>query len=610
MSSVTNSLFTAVFLIAVQLAVAQPRLFSYLPDAAANQLDEQQMRYLREVQSWEGTVDIRFVEINAEALREGEIILNHKGVDYLLLQSDREENRNPLRKAWIGKVNSSQSDVHIAWKGRNVVGMVELGDESLLIRPIGKGLHIVVEWDLTIDDGCQTDENLRPDRSRNLDSQKQQPINSDQDRRNTEVQSRVVTLSNTGECNVRVLVAYTAAAKAAVPDILLDINNLINIANTGYINSSGTGGSINMSIELATAFEVAYTESGILLTDLERFTLPTDGFMDVVHNYRNLWDADQCALLVAGGGGISWQSTADADQFSVTGINNLGVFTFHHELSHNAECTHALNQADQPGTAPYAGYGEPSGCFRTVMAYQDACGTGIGTCPRQNIFSDNDANSWNCGGTDYTPGTTNNRNQDRLHLSGPLLIDHRTVLANAVYGSNYDWLAGESIHFAAADSLTYEASLGTFLFELHSGAQGSFRAAYEVHLGRGFRAHAGSSFRAWIDRGCTPFEEVAVPSRRGENPDDSKSVGSLTTYPNPAESSFEIELVVSEPQSLTVTLLDQRGQIIRQLLDGEEASGGRYTECGLVACRQLPGFGERQSWTSLAGESDCCTVMC
>lgn len=564
---------------------AQRQLVEYMPDQQIQELDRQQLLYLEEIKSWEGVIKFRFARIQFESLLGEALLISHNGRDYLFRKTDRKEHQDPLKKSWIGKQDFLETDVHLAWKNDLMVGLVELGEESLLIRPLGNGLHAIVEWDMTIDEGCQATPEARPDRP-NAEVPIR-PLNEDQQWREKQVSNRAVVGSSTGECNVRVLVAYTTAAKAALPDILLDINNLINIANTGYINSSNTGANINMSIELAAAFEVAYTESGDLQTDLDRLTLSTDGFMDIVHNYRNLWDADQCALIVTGGGGIGWISTAAADQFSITGINNFGVFTFHHELGHNGACTHAINQSSQPGSSPYAGYGDPSGCYRTVMAYQDACGTGSGTCPRQNIFSDNDANTWTCGGNTYTPGTIDNRNQDRLHLSGPILIDHRTVLQNAVYGSNYDWLDGESIHFAAGDSLTYQASVSTFQFELMSGSEGSFRAAYRVHLGRGFKAHAGSSFRAWIDRGCVPFEVAASflegveggASRADDQmeinkKDDSHPV--LKVFPNPATTEFFVELILPEPQTVSIALADQTGKTVMTLASGTELPSGSH----------------------------------
>lgn len=560
--------------------VAQKTLFQYLPQETQEQLDDQQLNFLREILSWEGTLRVRYIALQKEALDGDEFIVSLDGGDYLVRRTHTSDSWNPLQKSWAGQVAQIQTDVHLSRKGDNVVGMLEFGSETILIRPIGRGQHVAVDWDLTIDDGCQADGSIHPP----LSGPEPAPLNKDQERRENQVQSRVATTSNTGECNVRVLVAYTTAARAAVPDILLDINNLINIANTGYLNSSNTGGNINMSIELAAAFEVAYTESGVLQTDLDRLTASTDGFMDIVHNYRNLWDADQCALIVSGGGGIGWISTAAGDQFSITGVNNFGVFTFHHELGHNAACTHAINQSSQPGSSPYAGYGDPSGCYRSVMAYQDACGTGAGTCPRQNIFSDNDANTWNCGGTNYTPGTSDNRNQDRLHLSGPILIDHRIVLANALYGSNYDWLAGESVHFAASDSVTYEAGVSTFQFELHSGSEGSFRAAYQVHLGRGFKAHAGSSFRAWIDRGCIPFEETAGlamneeggQSRAETNSEQTtdKIENALIVYPNPSSNRFQAGVYLKSPQLIHIKLVDQRGGIVSHLFSNLEVAAG------------------------------------
>ncbi len=581
---------SSVFLIVVAIAIilssplfGQQQLFTFLPDGAEEELNEQQRNFLREVRSWEGTMNVRHISVNMEALSGDACLVTYQGEEYLVGRKNAEGPENHLHRSWTGLVQRTQTDVHISKKGLHVVGLLEFGNGAILIRPIGQGRHVLVDWDLTIDEGCQAVEVNRPPKQEPLP----ELINEDQTHRQQKVDSRVATTSLTGECNVRVLVAYTTAAAAAVPDILLDINNLINIANTGYLNSSNTGGNISMSIELAAAFEVAYTESGVLQTDLDRLTATTDGFMDIVHNYRNLWDADQCALIVSGGGGIAWISTADGDQFSVTGVNNFGVFTFHHELGHNAACTHAINQSTQPGSSPYAGFGDPSGCYRTVMAYQDACGTGPGTCPRQNIFSDNDANTWNCGSTNYTPGTSDNRNQDRLHLSGPILIDHRTVLANAIYGSNYDWLAGESIHFAASDSVAYEASLSTFQFELHAGSEGSFRAAYQVHLGRGFKAHAGSSFRAWIDRGCTPFEETAgfeINEEGGQSRADQiqksrmeEKENSMIVYPNPASDQFEVGLYVTYPQVISMSLIDQRGIVMKQLVIDAEIPPGETT---------------------------------
>ena len=104
----------------------------------------------------------------------------------------------------------------------------------------------------------------------------------------------------TGECNIRVMVVYTHNADAARADILSDINNLINVANTGYANSG-----LAMDIELAAAYEVFYNEQD-LDTSLDDLTF-TGGWpireMDDVHTDRNLWDADQVALITTGGGG-------------------------------------------------------------------------------------------------------------------------------------------------------------------------------------------------------------------------------------------------------------------------------------------------------------------
>ena len=178
-------------------------------------------------------------------------------------------------------------------------------------------------------------------------------------------------------------------------------------------------------------------------------------------------------------------------------MNNFYALTFHHELGHNAGCTHAESQATQPGSAPWAGWGEPTtGCFRTVMAYQDACG--MDPCPRHNIFSDDDANTWMCDGTNYTPGTADARNQDRLTQSAPILVDHETVSNNLTLTSDYVWQAREAVHVAANNTLEYVSNVNNFTFL--NGSQGSFRASDAVTLGEGFWARSGTSLPCLLGR--------------------------------------------------------------------------------------------------------------
>lgn len=576
----TGILQSVVFLgllLAGTFSMAQDQFIRYLPGMADEQLDMSQMRYLQTVRSWAGTVQTWFVLLNAPLLDHDELIMHYRGTDFTVRRGAFRP--QSYSGSWIGKVENLGSDVHLVRKGDMVVGLVELGGEAFLIRPLGKGLHVVVQWDMTIDDGCQTDNNLWLE-----ESESALPQHRDLDRRIASGNSWRSTGSLTGECNVRVLVAYTPQANAALPDVLLDIYNLINIANTGYAHSLQGGPAIDMSIELAGAMEVDYTQSGNLTADLYALTFTNDGKMDEVHTFRSLWDADQVALICTGGGGVAWQNLTYSRQFSVTGVANFGVFTFHHELGHNALCTHALTQASSPGIAPYAGFGDPSGCYRTVLAYADACGTY--PCSRQNIFSDDDPGGWTCGGTDYTPGTSNTRNQDRLDFSGPVIIDYRTVPLYSEFTQDYTIRDKESTHLAAGDTLVYMATDTSNHFEWLSGSEGSFRAAKLVRLGPGFHAQSGSNFRAWIDNGCTPFELTASVdgyepkwNKRSIHAEDQEYLSwQLTATPNPAADRVRISFQLPSDQAINLYLLDSNGSVVSSIMPRTHYAAGNHNK--------------------------------
>lgn len=472
--------------------VQAQQLLNYLPNTTT--LSSSQKHYLDEATSWPVTGDWYLATVGFDLL--GGSTVNFNLPQGLVLPAHRVERNNiasdGTRRAWIGEFPGAAGNAHLVYKSDDLelVAHVQFEDVAFMVRPLGGGLHAVLEIDLSMEEGCMTTDENATGSGIGRDG-----LETYVDLSNTDVQESLVetrSMRATGECSVRVLVAYTAATAAAVTDILSDIINMTNTANTGYANSN-----IAYQIELAGAYQIVYTGSGDIEVDRDRFRATSDGFMDDIHTQRTLWEADQCMLLTSYGTGIAYISTAFADQFSVTGVPNFGAFTYHHELGHCNECTHATNQPPaSAGVAPYAGWGEPTtSCFRTVMAYASACPSG--SCPRHNIFSDNDVDSWTCGGTLYTPGTSNARNQDRLVLSYPTIVGHNTVGVNTLYSGDYDWLDNEAIHFAASSTLTY--SSGTNNFELRSGSEGSFRATDSVTLGEGFWARSGTDFRAYLD---------------------------------------------------------------------------------------------------------------
>lgn len=179
---------------------------------------------------------------------------------------------------------------------------------------------------------------------------------------------------------VDIYIAYTPAARAnAGSDSAMRaaINSYIASTNLAYANSD-----IDVVLTLVGSSEVAYTESGDFLTDLQRLQVTNDGYLDAVHAFRTNTGADLVSLIrrnSAGGvAGIAYIGNNNAGfgpyAFSVVADNwALANYAFPHELGHNFGCQHNRTSANTTPVQPYAyGHhftGTDSVLYRTIMAY-------------------------------------------------------------------------------------------------------------------------------------------------------------------------------------------------------------------------------------------------
>ena len=96
---------------------------------------------------------------------------------------------------------------------------------------------------------------------------------------------------------IDVMVVYTPAARSGAGGILA-MEALIDLAieetNTAFANSV-----ITPRLRLVHAAEVDYVESGDMRTDLPRLRNQSDGYMDEVHSWRDLYNADQVSLILS-----------------------------------------------------------------------------------------------------------------------------------------------------------------------------------------------------------------------------------------------------------------------------------------------------------------------
>ena len=203
---------------------------------------------------------------------------------------------------------------------------------------------------------------------------------------------------------------YTTALRqeqGGTQAIQAKINQLI-ADSTQIFQRSG----VHVTLRLATAQEVHYTENSDYTTDLHNFMVPDDGYMDQVHTIRNQVKADLMVLLRTGNGGEAYANTllnipdniayADTLAFAVAPIYKH-IFT--HELGHAMGLAHdryeqgCLQGNCNKYTAAYPyGYGyvnlrglapgaPQSRRWYTVMAYASLCfDLGIG-CKSNDHFS-------------------------------------------------------------------------------------------------------------------------------------------------------------------------------------------------------------------------------
>jgi hypothetical protein len=542
-------------------------------------LDREQEHFLKYVKENPMNHSLRFVEVDMDALKGNSFVFKpNRNETYTVVKNNRGERYGSLT-SWCGTIDDGveYGDVNMVIDGDELVAHFQIGTSIYSITPLGKGVHAFYEVDSSImpkEDCEHGDHDLDYDYKPDLDGI---PSNEDS------VWDDIGSAKATGECKIRVLIGFSPNAQGQFTSILAQLVNQVNLANAAYDNAA-----VGFNIELAMAYNTGVNSAGSTGTDLSRWRSTSDGIMDDVHSNRTLFDADMCAYIYQGGGGRAYLSLDYEDTFSVTGTGNFNVFTFHHELGHNMLCTHDLVNTDEPGTAPYAGYGEPTiGCFRTILAYQQACGTG--GCGRVNVFS-RSVGTYNCGGTNYVKGGPNNRNRDRLVLSKDAINNHTTVLANATYGGDYNWFNQEAIHFVAEQTVGYSSSANSW--DMFSGSEGSFRASDAVTLGEGFWARSGSTFTAYLES-CTDIspdqaalavvdpdydesEETTTPSEVLPATESSKSFHDLSVFPNPFNESTTIQFLYHGTNRVTITLRDILGREMMEIANAAEFSEGLH----------------------------------
>ena len=353
------------------LAQETPNLFS-APSEAVGDLSDAQSEVLERLQSAPTTEAIRVVRLEPELLTTADsLTLNLFEGNDVLVTDVRTEVRSGTDLSWFGDNPKTLSSAVLSVVQGSVIGTVRDGEQLFWVRPLGDGLHAVVQ----VDPNAFPEEH--PPEFQELENEDTGTLDlAPQDEDTAADEGSIVT----------VLVAYTPAARSDLGGTAA-IRGLIQVA-VDETNQSFANSGVNPRLQLVESYETNYPESGNMVTDRNRFRDDGDGFMDEVHDRRDAANADLALLVTAPGGfcGIAADILAtEATAFAVVAHNcATGYYSFGHEIGHLFGARH--NPEADSTTTPFAyGHGfffQPEQ-WRTVMSYNCP-----GGCTRLPYWSD------------------------------------------------------------------------------------------------------------------------------------------------------------------------------------------------------------------------------
>ncbi len=328
------------------------------------------------IQARDGVIRSRFVGIKANGISSSTTSLKLNLFDDVVLTAiqTRVERIDaiPGSYTWIGYVDGkTYSEVILTVNDDIVAGHVLLEDGLYEVSYAGNSVHAVIQ----LDPQATKDEHIHI----------QVPMSS----------AAMQPMGDSGAV-IDVMILYTTAARTAAGSanaMLTQIASAVASTNQAYANTQ-----MNQRIRLVYAGEIAYTESGTQVTDLQNLTTPNDGKLDLAQNLRNMYRADLVTLITASNtnSGVAWimqnlNAGFAPHGYNVVGRNALSYTVLAHEMGHNMGEAHDYNnscgalQSGCPGVYPYSyGYQDPTGAFRDIMAYPNGCKS---PCPTVNYFS-------------------------------------------------------------------------------------------------------------------------------------------------------------------------------------------------------------------------------
>lgn len=290
--------------------------------------------------------------------------------------------------AWTGERNGPFEFASLIVENGEINGHIQLVHRLFRIEPLRGGVHRVTE----IDPRRFPPDDVRPaqfPRGLGVPRRTEAPTTQPTEDVDEDIEPRAKT-------QIRILAAYTKAAKQESGNIVGDIKQAIALANTAFNNT-------NIPIKFVLAKTMAagnYNEgAGIsgFSNDLDNLNGSNGSTLSNVRNARETNLADLVSLFRKGDSSVCGianlvdviSSATSSVAYSIMNWECISNLSFHHETGHNMSLRHDRYVDSSSGVGYNFGYvNKDSSCrIRTILAYNNDCSDDGFNCTRVNVFS-------------------------------------------------------------------------------------------------------------------------------------------------------------------------------------------------------------------------------
>ncbi|MDG5768277.1 zinc-dependent metalloprotease [Balneolales bacterium ANBcel1] len=454
-------------------------------------------------------------------------------------------------------------------------GMIHFGSVAINIEPLGKEFVVFTELEPSSFDGCPVEGDIDP-----YNNQKKGHYNEGSGNSGDSM-----TLSSSDPV-IDIMVVYTPQSASASGNIQSLINASIQSTNETLQNSG-----INASVNLVHSAQVNYTETGNMVTDLNRLHGTNDGHMDVVHSWRDQYGADIVVLLTATGqycGIAYWIEVPSSDAFAISRNDcSVGNYTFAHEIGHLIGGRHDSDPASSPRAYAH-GYRNNPAYWRTVMAVYDDFVNRIpywsnpnktygGVAMGTTHWNDN-ARVWNERAAIVSNFQTPSAPPPSVTLSGPshllvgsFIANYQTTVSNGESPFSYQWWRQEVLESGPSGQWDLISGANSSNFFYYPSSPETFYLRVDVTDD--------------LNRTDMDYMQVEVVGPSGQSSPFAGSPGEVgekelpelfalqANYPNPFNPSTTIRFDLPEQAFVSISVYDIMGRRVASLASSTMSAG-------------------------------------